>query len=528
MNKIRYTFLQAKSGETIPAIINNNTEVQALHSTIDPKREAERLIAGINEEIGFIIFLGLGGGFAPLAALEHTKAFIVVIDYDNESIKELLKGKDYSELLNNERFKLIIDPGNEELKKIILENYLPALHGGIKTIPLRARIEHDREIFEMTADVLQETLNIVSGDYSVQAHFGIKWFSNIIRNVKNTERFNIEKYNSLGEGYSQAAIAAAGPSLNSQIELLKDAESNNVFIISTDTACGVLLQNGIKPNVVVSIDCQHISYYHFIGNNLRQIPLILDIASPPMLQGFSASPLFFSSGHPLAIYISKHWRAFPLLDTSGGNVTYACLSLAEFIGAKHITLFGADFSYIGSQSYARGTYIYPYFNKRQSRFTPAEAQNSAFLYRAPFIPAEDGNKKNYYETSSLRFYRKKLEEKAAQMNAEINCAPGFGAPVNLQKTSHGDTEARRKLSKSENMEKSGEDFLENYSEDIAALPEADGANYLNKLNEKERQVFITLLPLAAAIKKRNASFKFHKTVEEVKKFSVNEIEKILK
>jgi len=538
MNKIRYSFLESKNGGTIPAIINEAGEAQALHSTVDPKREAQRLVSSIAEDTGFIIFLGLGGGFAPEAALELTDAFIVVIDFDNDSIKELLKGRDYSKLLNSSRFKLLIDPDSGEIKNFLLENYKPALCGGIKTIPLRSRIEHDKTIFEKTADVLQEAINIVSGDYSVQAHFGIRWFSNIIRNIKNAQNFDAQKYNSLGAGFTEAAVVAAGPSLDSQMDLLKDAKARGVFIISTDTACAALLQNGIAPNAVVSIDCQHISYYHFAGNSYKKngedIPLVLDIASPAMLAGFSSSPLFFSSGHPLALYISSSWRSFPLLDTSGGNVTYACLSLAEFLGAQRITLFGADFSYVNSRSYARGTYLYSYFNKRQTRLSPAEAQFSAFLYRAPFVPAEDANKKNYYETSSLRFYRKKLEEKVSRMDAEVNCAPGFGAPIYIEKSSQKSTSnnrfaAQRIEIKNDAMVKSGEEFLKNYCGDITALPPADNAaDYINKLNAKEKQIFTTLLPMAAAIKKRNASLKFHEIIEETKRRSVNEIEKVLK
>jgi hypothetical protein len=64
-----------------------------------------------------------------------------------------------------------------------------------------------------------------------------------------------------------------------------------------------------------------------------------------------------------------------------------------------------------------------------------EALFSTFLYRSPFLPPEnEGNQKqNYYETSSLRFYRKKLEEKASMIDAQIFCAKGLGAPVNLYK-----------------------------------------------------------------------------------------------
>ncbi|MDR0463581.1 MAG: DUF115 domain-containing protein, partial [Treponema sp.] len=431
--KTRYIFTKARCGETVPAIVLPSGETKSLHSMIDPKREARRLVSAITEDTGFLIFLGLGGGFAPQAALETTNARVIVIDFYKDGIQELLASGNYAKLLNNSRFSLIIDPSCEDIKKIILENYKPAFFGGIKTIPLRTRTEQNTEEFEKAFGAIQEAIENTGRDYSVQAHFGIRWFSNIIRNIKNINKDN----NAFFEDKKQirdAAIIAAGPSLDHQLSSIKNVKEKGFFIISSDTALPALLHNGIKADAVVSIDCQHISYYHFLGCNLRGIPLILDIASPPSFANFSYSPVFFSSGHPLSVYIRKYWQPLTQLDTSGGNVTYACLSLAETLGAQNIILYGADFSYINSSAYARGTYLIPYFSKKQNRLSPLEAQSSAFLYRSPFLPPENNenpaiNKSRYYETSSLRFYRKKLEEKASMMTARITCERGFGAQV---------------------------------------------------------------------------------------------------
>ena len=529
-NAIHYTFLTSRAGEIVPAIINKDGSVRPLHSTVDPLREAQRIVSTIPPDTGFVIFLGLGGGFAPQAALSNTAAQIAVIDFNKDGVKELLSSKDYSPLLNSGRFTLLTDFAFDEIKNFILENYNPTLCGGIKVIPMRTRTEHDPEKFEKSAAAIQEAIETVSGDYTVQSHFGRRWFSNIIRNIKNERTegisfFALKKENPI----QKIAIVAAGPSLDAQIHSLAEFKSHNGFILCADTALSVLLHNNIEPDAAVSIDCQHISYYHFVGNLLgKNIPLILDMASPPLLCQFSSLPVFFSGGHPLTRFISAHWRHFPQIDTSGGNVTYACLSIAEMLGAKHITLFGADFSYVRSQSYARGTYIYPYFNRKQSRLSPAEAQMSAFLYRSPFLPNEDGQKKDFYETASLRFYRKKLEEKASEMHADIKCAPGFGAPINIA--------CARKNAEMQNLIKienktaiRGTDFLEQYRNDIAALPTAGGdGNYLKKLNAKEKQIFITLLPYAAAIKKRDAS---NKTTAEIiaatKHECIEQIDKIL-
>jgi hypothetical protein len=294
-----------------------------------------------------------------------------------------------------------------------------------------------------------------------------------------------------------------------------------------------LLHNGIDPDAVVSIDCQHISYYHFMGCNSRNIPLFLDIASPPLLSRFSDLPFFFSGGHPLALYVSQCWRPLPRLDTSGGNVTYACLSLAESLGAQRITLFGADFSCPGARTYARGTYINPSFSKKQNRFMPLEAQFSSFLYRSPFLPPEEtgGAKKNYYETASMRFYRSMLEEKANMMEAEIISVAGSGVPINLkQKKPHNHSGKTLELFAAGKAGMASGEFLEQYRTAIAALPIPGSANldnYYRNLGPEDRQIFTTLLPRAAALKRRNSSFEPVEMIEELKRLCVGEIERVL-
>ena len=522
----RYRFLKSRSGEIVPSHFLPPENIRPLHSTIDPKREAERLVSTITDDTGFLIFLGIGGGFAPEAALECTTARIMAIDFDIDGIAELFSNRDYTKLLKNERFSLFIDPPLEEIKNFILEQYKPALCGGIKTIPLRTRIEADILKFDSAAKAIDEAIENVAGDYSVQVHFGKRWFSNIIRNLKTVEEAP-ESFTA--NNIHEAAIVAAGPSLDQQIPALAEYKSRNVFIICSDTALPALLRHGIEPDAAVSIDCQHISYYHFMGCDTRNIPLFLDIASPPLLSRFSPSPFFFSSAHPLALYICQYWRRLPGLDTSGGNVTYACLSLAENLGVKRITLFGADFSYVRSRTYARGTYIYPFFEKKQNRLSPMEALFSSFLYRSPFLPPEargekPGQGQTFLETSTLRFYRKKLEEKAAGMDAQITAMEGQGAPVNLPHKMPRNAGAVIPFT-TERTNKSSIEFLEQYCRDIAEMPGTIGAGY--KLNVKDRQVFTTLLPYAAYLKHRSPALKTGDLIEETKRLCVQEIERVL-
>jgi hypothetical protein len=338
----------------------------------------------------------------------------------------------------------------------------------------------------------------------------------------------------------EAAICAAGPSLDDQIpQLIEQKEKRELFVICADTALGALLRLGLRPDAVVSIDCQHISYYHFMGIDCKNIPLFLVIASPPMLAEFSALPFFFSGGHPLAAYVSQEWRPLPLLDTSGGNVTYACLSLAENLGAQRITVYGADFSYPSGRVYAKGTYIYPYFERWQERRSPLEALLSSFLYRTPFLPAENESHNGsesvpVYETATLRSYRKRFEHKASLMNAQVMAAPGMGIPLSIHKENSSPSSDRHgrifNLFAPGKVLMDSHQFLERYRNDISALPffggSDDSSTWLRNLDTGQRRVFITLLPQAAALKHRLPDLSTGELIEEVKRFSVGEIERI--
>ncbi|MDR2258831.1 MAG: hypothetical protein LBE14_06755, partial [Treponema sp.] len=91
----RYKFLESRSGEIIPALVDSAGGAHPLHSLVDPRREGERLISTLGDE-GFLIFLGLGGGFAIEAALKRPEVYrALLIDYDINGLAELFCSREY-------------------------------------------------------------------------------------------------------------------------------------------------------------------------------------------------------------------------------------------------------------------------------------------------------------------------------------------------------------------------------------------------------------------------------------------------
>jgi hypothetical protein len=523
----RYKFLESRSGDVIPALIDSAGGAHPLHSLVDPRREGERLAAALGQTEGFLVFFGLGGGYAVEAALKQAGVFrVLVVDYDINGIAELLCSREYIRILGDPRFRLLVDPAGEELERFILENYQPVLSGGLRVLPLRGRAEFDLR-FQAAGEIIQGTLAKVSADYSVQAYFGTRWFSNIIRNLETAGT-----QDSPFPPIREAAICAAGPSLDSQLPLLaelKAKKDRRPFLIAGDTSLPSLLRAGIEPDAVVSIDCQHISYYHFMAGMPPRIPLFLDLASPPLVASRSSRPWFFSGGHPLALYISRRWRPIPPVDTSGANVTYACLSLAETLGAEEIAIYGADFSYPQGQTYSRGAYIYPYFDKRQNRLSPTESLFSAFLYRSPLLTKVQGPESWYYETATLSRYRALLEQKAAAMEIPVYPVPGRGAPLRIRRAGPRRPSRLLRIFAAGQQRIAARPFLKEYRQGLRVLPALaeNIQSYLDGLTGEERALFTTLLPQAAALKRREPGLKPMELLEAARDYSIGEIDKVL-
>jgi hypothetical protein len=498
---------KARSGALVPVFARQGRE-SPFHSLFDPEREARKLEAA-QPAGGFIVAFGLGAGYLLKRYLASgSTTGVLVVEYSAPLLRSILEEIDLSELFIDERLSLLLDPSPEELKQAILERYVPPLSGAMRSLPLRGRVDLDTEDFERAAGVLKSVLGSISDDYSVQAFFGKLWFKNAVRNL-----FAAERSTSPLPPIRKAAVAAAGPSLEEQIPRLIEAKAAGTFVIATDTSLPALLGRGLRPDAIVSIDCQHISYYHFLGGIPSGIPLVLDLASPSTLCRLGDSIRFFSSGHPFCAYVSAHWRPFPALDTSGGNVTHAALSLAEALGAETVLLAGADFSYPEGKSYARGTYIYGYFGQAQSRLSPLESLFSGFLFRGSDMEREigvgaDGHSYSRYLTKPLMAYREHLERFAASSSMEVLPLAGKGVLIRTPSAGQKKREAHlRRVFAAGNASCPASEFLTHYAQNLRALPppRAPDISYILSLKPEERDLWTTLLPSASAFQRESSS-----------------------
>ena len=509
----------SRTGKQVPVITHQDREY-SLHSLFDPEKEALRYSSSVKGG-GYIVVFGFGAGYHIRALLDRTDVNgILVIDRDLPLFRAVLGSIDLSDILSDPRVSLLFDKDTNFIMEYLPSNYLPAVTGDFNTITLRSRVDYDKEYFNSIFESIKNVLDTLSDDYTVQTWFGKRWFKNSIANLEPAE-----KSITVLSPKRDVSIAAAGPSLELQLDTLV-SRRNNSFLISTDTALACLLKNGIKPDLVISIDCQQITYHHFMAGMPRDIPLVLDLASPPLLSRLSDKTIFFTSGHPFSKYINRNWRNFPYVDTSGGNVTHAAISLAESLGAHNIYIYGADFSYPQGKSYARGTYIYPYFFSRSARTETLETDFYNFLYRNNNITMTKTEYGYRYHTRPMLSYKERLEDLAVNLNSNIIPVEGIGEPIIVPE--------RKQVTGSSSIFSAGvsrtswKKFLISYKEKLSKLsvPDVPPSRYLSSLEYADLDIWTTLFPVAAVLRKkyRDTDTTSSQILREVRNWALKVIE----
>jgi hypothetical protein len=518
-----FIFLTARDGSTVPAVRLRDRDT-SLHSLYDPSRAARSLFAS-SRGAGCIVFFGLGAGFQIDAFLEDPETCsVLVIEKDAGTLRALFERVGYATLLEDTRVHITV--GLEGIRAGLCAAWQPALIGGLRSVPLGPWCELERVFFQAAAAELEGAVAEVRSDYSVQSHFGKRWFSNMLLNLEAAEHSGTGELRG-----SRARVTAAGPSLDAQMKRLGEAEREG-FLLACDTSLPALLTAGIPPDAVLSVDCQNHGYHHFFKGLPQHTRMFLDLASPPLLARRTTRPTFVASNHPFVSYLNARWKEFPRIDMSGGNVAHAAVSLARALGAATITLYGADFSYVEGKPYCRGTYLYDIFQFQQNRLAPLESRVFSFIFRSSDTRKERIGQNIRYTTGVLLDYRARLLGLMKRLDAEVIPVAGAGLPLDTTlMTEHvSGSGTGQELWKSSRARCGWRDFLGAYARDLSALPDLGRfpGRAFHDLEPQQRELWATLLPVAARVLMESADERHTvPALERARTWALSRVEHVL-
>jgi hypothetical protein len=489
-------FARSRSGALVPGVRGPGAQgpgsVVFLHSRYDPAQEARRQSAAWGDA-GCVVVFGLGAGYHVAAMLESSRiASVLVVEKDAAVMRALLERVSFRSIMADSRTAFLAR--SEDLRVALPRVWQPALMGGLRAFPLRAWCDLQREFCTRAAAELESAVQAARADFSVQAHFGRRWFLNMLGNLSAAEK------SAPPDSMERARVTAAGPSLDLQAARLAGSASEGP-VLAVDTSLPALLRRGIEPDGVVSIDCQIYCYHHFLQGLPEATTLYLDLASPPLAARGRKRVRFVAGNHPFAVYTCRRWRGFPLVETSGGNVTHAAVSLALALGAAMVTLYGADFSYPLGKAYARGTYLYDLFGAAADRTKPLDSRFWALVHTNGETRAERSGSGMRLRTPLLDSYHARMQELIRRSGPRIVAVPGNGLPLGAVASGRDGplpvAPAAAPVDFSPRC--SWRDFLQQYARDLEQLPVvADPAwKSFAGLSAPQVETWATILPIAA-------------------------------
>lgn len=311
------------------------------HSNVNPEKEAvdfANYYYDICSDSYVIWGLGLGYHVREMFRLD-TGISMQVFESDMDVIYHCLIAVDMSGVMTNGRLVLVYDPDFTRIISTlenIKENFI--IH-----YPSLRHIENER---------IREQMEMFFIRDSGKRNTAVLFENNSRENFKNYDGY-VDALRPAFEG-KDVVIVAAGPSLDKNVELLKNKKSNMV-ILSVGTAFRKLIQLGIEIDYMIATDANPRTYGHIRGFEEQQVPMLyLSTTYKGYAMNYQGPKyLICQNGYDRAEELAQK-NGWNLYET-GGSVSTTALDVCISLGAKSIAFIGLDLAYTDNMAHASGT-----------------------------------------------------------------------------------------------------------------------------------------------------------------------------
>lgn len=373
-----YTVKEDSLLEIVPSKKGDPTAIYNklyLHSKYDPVKEAVKIAKEL-EKSNLIIIGGFGLGYhVEEIVKQQPDSTIVVFEPNMDLFMEAMKLKDFSFLINSKNVYFLISQNIQTIKDFLV----PRLIKKAIYIPLNNRVKNNEELFFGISDILRLYHERIRINRNTLLKFGKLWVKNQSKNLplmgyKSDITHIFGKFHDI-----PGIIISAGPSMELIIPHLKKIQDRFV-ILAVDTALKSLLEEGIEPDFVMSIDSQYWNARHLEGVKTDKTILIADSSiQPSALRFFEDRVYFTKSTFPLGQYFEKVRSPFPKI-ASGGSVSTNIWDFAQKLGLSEIFFIGQDLGYPGNITHYKNSYFEKNMLTSSNRIKTLETQSFFYIY----------------------------------------------------------------------------------------------------------------------------------------------------
>ncbi|MEZ4330208.1 MAG: 6-hydroxymethylpterin diphosphokinase MptE-like protein [Myxococcota bacterium] len=324
-----------------------------LGSAYDPRRDGERLAEQMAASpADIVVAVGIGLGEQIEAFCARSRATVVVYEPSLARLRAALSRVSIVNLLNTHRdVHFVADL--DQLTAIVNGRYVPGLCLRVFPHPAVMRLDP-----AAVAEAVERTKRVKdAADTRISTSVGqlVPWAWIVADNGRRiAESADFGRLAGSLRGVP-AVIAAAGPSLDKQLPLLK-AWRDRVAVIAIGQTLKALRQAGIEPDLVHILESSDVSHQLIDAGDTRDLCVALTpdahaaIYDVPVRARFTAT----TGGSPMGGWIAKATGGTQL-TMGGGTVAQGAVGLAVLLGCSPILLIGQDLAFTDGRAYAKGS-----------------------------------------------------------------------------------------------------------------------------------------------------------------------------
>lgn len=325
-------------------------EGRLFHSAYSPEKEASAQAEEITaKKPDWVLLFGLGCGHLLKALLEKGFDRVLVYEPSMEILSGVLASVDLSGPLSGKNVALYAD----------IPAFISAIRDldGFDTLlayaPAPYKLAFANEFVDFNTRVNNaHVTNKVCIRTDIESREN--WIENYFENLRHLpECPPIDSLRSAFKGVPMI-IAGAGPSLQKNAHLLKEAKGKAI-IVAAITAYKPLLKYGVIPDFVIASEKVDLPEYFTYGDEDLNTRLILaEVAHPGMFERkVKEKFVFFNPFVTLSRSQAPLWGSsyFP---STGGSVTTAAFDIAMMFGCDPVVLVGQDLCFGESGTHVPG------------------------------------------------------------------------------------------------------------------------------------------------------------------------------
>lgn len=354
-NNIQITSIPTKDGNNTISLLLDNQQYR-LNSIYQPVKEAQKWASALNyHNIDTVTSMyGLGNGFflRELLNIKHDSDKVIVYEPCLEIFLHVLEFYDISDILSNEKVTIAVVGLNEDEFKNELDKSVSWSNVETQIICMHPQYE---KIFlegvKTFLTIINENNNSTLINRNTVAYFSRDVIENTLKNLPFIKDSNtvLDLVGVIPQDVP-AIIVSAGPSLDKNLDLLKQAKGKAV-IIATDTAMRFLFARNIIPDFCVTLDAMKPESY-MDDPRYMEVPLFTKVESNwRILRNHKARKIFYNCQEYMNKLYDKVGKPISYYQ-SGGSVATGALSICAALKFKTIVFIGQDLAYQGDRTHA--------------------------------------------------------------------------------------------------------------------------------------------------------------------------------